>query len=162
MHKFFAAMVAAFFLQAGYAADSQSQDQPLVATALASFVKEADQIRQGMKPGGHYEFIKEQDKQKVENRLDQMEKLLQAHSGAADMNQQDKIQLVNAQEEVNAILKHNDSNRLVCESRAPVGSHIPVTTCKTYGQIESERSQTNATMRERDRLHPSVVNPQSH
>jgi len=44
-----------------------------------------------------------------------------------------------AQEEVNGILHHNDNNRLVCEHVAPVGSHLPVTTCRTYGEILGQR-----------------------
>ena len=58
------------------------------------------------------------------------------------MNHDMRIVLFNDQEEVNGILKHNDSNRLVCESRAPIGSNILRTTCHTYGQVQTTARNT--------------------
>ena len=87
-----------------------------------------------MQPGGQYEHTSEADKQRVDARLGDMSKLLQAHSSQSEMGETDKVALLNAQEEINGILQHNDNNRLVCEHVAPVGSHRPVTTCQTYGE----------------------------
>jgi hypothetical protein len=56
------------------------------------------------------------------------------------------VQLFNTQEHLNGILTHSDSNRLVCERRAPVGTNIPVNSCKTVGQIEKERKDSQKTM----------------
>jgi hypothetical protein len=58
--------------------------------------------------------------------------------------------LFNAQEEVNGILKHNDNNRLVCESRAPIGSNILRTTCHTHGQIEATARNTKEGLQQFD------------
>jgi len=39
-------------------------------------------------------------------------------------------------------LTHRDNDRLVCESIAPVGSHIQRTSCVTYGQkMRDEREK---------------------
>jgi len=92
-----------------------------------------------MQPSGQYGFMKAADRARVETRLNDMQKLLQEHSSGNDLPNSDKLVLVNAQEEVNGILRHNDVNRLVCERRAPVGSNIPVTTCRTFGEIENQR-----------------------
>jgi hypothetical protein len=138
MQKFF--LIAAILLApSAFAADSKVIEKPLVGQSLDSFNQESAMIREQMRPGGLYGFIKSGDRSRVEGRLDQMQKLLMAHATESNMPQADKIALANAQEEVNGILRHNDNNRLVCESRAPVGSHIPVTTCRTYGEIEQMR-----------------------
>lgn len=133
------AAAAMFLMASAYAASSQVVEKPLVGQTLDSFNQEAGTIRQQMLPGGIYGFIKPADKALVETRLGDMQKLLQAHASETDLTTQDKVQLVNAQEQVNGILRQNDSNRLVCESKAPVGSHIPVKTCKTYGEVEARR-----------------------
>ena len=117
-------------------------DKPVLADDPAKFATQNDWIAEQMKPGGRYEFIKPAEKQRVTTVLAQMASLL-ARSGSVDaMNHDTRLQLFNDQEEVNGILKHNDSNRLVCESRAPIGSHIPVTTCHTWGQIATAARNT--------------------
>jgi hypothetical protein len=128
-------------------------EKPLVAQTLDSFVQESAKIREQMQPGGIYGLIKSGDKTRVETRLGDMQKLLQDHSSQGDLPQADKISLTNAQEEVNGILRHNDNNRLVCERRAPLGSNIPVTTCRTFGEMELERREAQKSMNEFSAAH---------
>lgn len=144
MKTYLVFVAAMLMLPTVYAAGNNSQvvEKPLVAQTLESFNQEAARIREQMQPGGVYEFMKSADRARVETRLGDMQKLLQDHTADGDMSKSNKIALVNAQEEVNGILRHNDNNRMVCESRAPVGSHIPVTTCRTYGEVESQRRET--------------------
>ena len=124
-----------------FAANSQVVEKPLVAQSLDSFNAEAAKIREQMHPCGVYGHIAPKDKGRVEERLEQIQKLLSSHASDRDLRREDKVALLNAQEEVNGILRHNDNNRLVCEHVAPVGSHVPVTTCRTYGEIlEQQRS----------------------
>lgn len=151
MHKFvlFAAVLIA---PSAFAAESKVVEKPLVAQSLESFNLESARIREQMQPGGVYGFIRSGEKSRVEARLDTMQRLLTAHATQSDMPQSDKLALVNAQEEVNGILRHNDNNRLVCESRAPVGSHIPVTTCRTYGEIEQTRQASVKQLNEMNNL----------
>jgi len=150
MYKF--VLLAALIAPAAFAAESQVVEKPLVAQSLESFNLESAKIREQMQPGGLYEHIRSSDKSKVEARMDSMQKILQAHATQADMPQSDKLALFNAQEEVNGILRHNDNNRLVCESRAPVGSHIPVKTCRTYGEIEESRQASVKQLNEMNNL----------
>ena len=124
-----------------FAATSQVVEKPLVGQSLDSFNAKAAKIREQMRPGGVYDHITSKDKGRVEERLEQIQKLLSAHSSEGDLRREDKVALLNAQEEVNGILRHNDNNRLVCEHVAPVGSHVPKTTCRTYGEIlEQQRA----------------------
>ena len=150
MLKSFVAASLLVFAASAYA-DDQVVDKALVSQTLDGFHKEAESIRGEIRQGGRYEFLKTDDRNKVEARLNSMEALLQKHPNPNDMNSNDRITLVNAQEEVNGILKHNDSNRLVCESRAPIGSHLPIKTCRTYGEIELQRREATKSVSDLDR-----------
>jgi len=138
---------------AAHAATSQSADKPLVAQSLESFNAEAARIREGMKADGAYSHMQSADKGRVEARLEEIQRLLAAHATQGDLNQTDKVHLVNAQEEVNGILKHNDNNRLVCEHTAPVGSHVPVTTCRTYGELMEQHKADQDYLRRQSMTH---------
>lgn len=151
MYKF-VLLAAALTASSAFAAESMVVEKPVVAQSLESFNLESAKIREQMQPGGLYDHIRSPDKAKVEARLDSMQRLLQAHATQSDMPQADKLALFNAQEEVNGILRHNDNNRLVCESRAPIGSHIPVKTCRTYGEIEETRQASVKQMNEMNNL----------
>lgn len=151
MYKF-VLFAAALIAPTAFAAESKVNNKPVVAQTLEAFNQESAKIREQMQPGGIYDHIKSADKSRVEGRLDVMQRLLQAHASQNDMPQNDKIALANAQEEVNGILSHNDNNRLVCESRAPIGSNIPVKTCRTYGEIEDNRRNSVKQMNELNNL----------
>lgn len=142
-----------------FAGESKVVERPLIAETLSGFTAEAAKIHDQMQPGGAYALIKPADKARVESRLGDMQRLLQNHASESDLPRADKLNLANAQEEVNGILRHNDSNRLVCESRAPVGSHIPVTTCRTFGEIEQQRHSDTKAIGDLDR---SRVAPPGH
>ena len=118
-------------------------EKRLDAQSLDAFDQQATAVRQGMQPGGVYEYMKQSDKTHVETGLEQMRKLLQGHATQAELSPQDKVALLNTQEEVNAVLLHNDDNRLVCEIAAPPGSRIRVKTCHTYRELmaRQERDQ---------------------
>lgn len=119
--------------------------KPVVAETLAGFEQQAAEVRQGMQPGGVYGYIEAADRTRVEQRLDSMQQLLERHRGDATLPQNDKIALLNTQEELNAILLKNDNNRLECERGAHTGSRIHVTTCRTHGEVvRRERADRDA------------------
>ena len=113
------------------------------ADTLEKFQAVAKEVREDMDTGGRYEYIKPDDKAKVENDLNAMAAMLQKSGSIAAMTQVEKVQLFNTQENLNGILTHSDKNRLVCEHRAPVGTSIPVTTCQTVADIENARKAAN-------------------
>ena len=117
-------------------------EKPVVADTPETFAQQASWIEQEMQPEGRYEFAKPADKQRVKVLMSQMSSMLQRAGSVAAMDHDSKVQLFNDQEEVNGLLKHNDANRLVCSSRQPIGSHIPVTTCVTYRQQEETARNT--------------------
>jgi hypothetical protein len=94
----------------------------------------ADNVRREMAPGGKYEFIKPDEKPKVDKALDEMTKLFDEHDTVAAMTQDQKVALFNAQEIVNSILTLRNRDRVICQNKPPLGSHIPKTQCHTYEQ----------------------------
>ena len=133
-------------MQANARPKSTVDQHPLLVSTLDGFQTDSARIRKDMEAGGKYDNISARDKTRVEMRLADMLKLLQAGVAKSEMSQDDKIALTNAQEEINGILSHNDNNRLVCKHVAPVGSHLPVTTCQTYAEILAERRATQHQM----------------
>jgi len=105
-----------------------------------SFEPIAANVREELAPGGQYEYATVEEKKSVEKKLSEMDALFQAAGSVAAMTQDQKIALFNAQEVVNSILTKRDKDRVICKNQAPVGSHIPVTSCHTYGQeVEARR-----------------------
>jgi hypothetical protein len=90
------------------AATDGAIDKPLIAQTLDGFNRESSEIRAGMQPDGRYQFLKASDKSRVEARMASMQALLQAPAGADVLSMPDKISVANDQEEVNAILRHNE------------------------------------------------------
>lgn len=111
-----------------------------------SFAALVTTVQQEMKPGGRYGYIDKKEAEDVNRGLAYMQSLLDRFGSVDQMSPDAKIDLFNHQEKVNAILTRRDNNRLVCESVAPMGSHIPRTTCRTYGLIEADRRNARQTM----------------
>ncbi|MEP6483911.1 MAG: hypothetical protein ABJB01_05635 [Rudaea sp.] len=96
-------------------------------------------IQKQMESGGRFEFIKPSDKAAANNDMNSMAAMLQKAGSVEALSSNDKTALFNMQEHLNGLLARNDNQRLVCEHNNPLGSHIPTTTCRTYGEIERQR-----------------------
>jgi hypothetical protein len=136
---------AALFFAASSWAD-QVVEKPVVADAPDKFAQTISHIHQEMSAGGRYEFIRPDEKAKVEVDLNTMASMLQKSGSVQAMSQSEKVNLFNTQEHVNGILTHSDSNRLICEHRAPTGTSIPRTMCQTLGEVETMRRATHKLM----------------
>jgi hypothetical protein len=121
-------------------------ERPVVARTLADFEVQSSAVRVGMATGGVYSYIKDEDKRRVEQRLDEMHQILQRNSTQPELPKPDRIALLNAQEELNALLLQNDNNRLECENGTRTGSRIHVTTCHTHGELMQRQRQDQGTL----------------
>ena len=151
MNKQWGQIVAWTFLQlvsavACIAAD-RVIDKPVVADTPEKFAQTASQIRTQMNANGRYEYIRPADKANAEVDLNSIAAMLEKSGSVAAMNETEKVKLFNTQEHLNGILTHSDSNRLVCERRAPVGTSIAITTCKTVAEIEEARHDNQDAIR---------------
>ncbi|HZX71206.1 MAG TPA: hypothetical protein VFE77_10355 [Rhodanobacter sp.] len=112
-------------------------------------------VHQQMQPGGRYEHVSASERTGIDQHFNDMQSLFDKYGTVGQMDQKTKIQLFNDQEFVNATLTHRDNKRLVCESVAPVGSHIPRTTCRTYGDIMQSQHDTEQTLIQMQRVQES-------
>jgi hypothetical protein len=132
-------------------ASDKVNEKPVVADTPEKFAIVVDEVRTAMKPGGRYEFIRPDNRIKAEADIEKIGSLLQRWGSVETMSQDQRVQLFNVQENLNGILTHSDSNRLVCEHRAPVGTNIPVTTCQTFGEVEKSHRDAQQYLRDHAR-----------
>ncbi|MGH8211889.1 MAG: hypothetical protein ACREPP_01510 [Rhodanobacteraceae bacterium] len=97
-------------------------------------------IHQQMQPGGRWQYINQSERGTLDNSFADMGKLYDQFGSVGKMDDNAKMRLLTDQGTVNAILTRKDGERLICKSELPVGSHLPVKTCRTYAQIQAERS----------------------
>lgn len=106
-------------------------------------------IHQQMQPGGRWQFIDKSERATIDGSFFDMGKLYDQFGSVDKMDQNAKVRLFADQGTVNAILTKKDGDRLVCRSEMPVGSHLPVKTCKTYAQIQAEQRGAQEMLRQR-------------
>lgn len=135
------------FSSLSYAADGVIQ-KPVAADTPEKFAATAKLIHDEMGSGGRYEFISAADRSKADADLGTMQDMLSKAGSVDAMKPEDKVRLFNTQEHLNGILTHSDSERLVCERRAPVGTSIPQTTCRTLGEIERARRNSGKVLQD--------------
>jgi len=135
-------------LAAGQTFADEAIKNRVAADTADKFQAVASDIRKDMNPGGRYEYITPDNKAKVESDLTIMAEMLQKAGSAGALPERDKVKLFNTQEHLNGLLTHSDSNRLVCERTAPVGTTIPKTTCQTVAEIERNRREGQRTIRQ--------------
>ncbi len=121
-------------------------EKVVVADTAPKFEILVEKIRSQMVDGGRYEFISGRDRDAVDLSFQKMSAMLTSSGSVEAMSEQDKDRLFNEQEKVNGLLAKNSDDRLVCQDVAPVGSHLPVRTCKTYRQIAKDRSDSRRDM----------------
>ena len=141
-------VVAAFVCVSGAASAKENYHENSVkADTREAFDQIAQSVRSGMEDGGKYEYVKPNEKITIEKKLTEMDAIFDAGGGSvATMKEEQKIALFNAQETVNSILTLRDRDRVICKKEAPVGSHIPIVQCHTYGQAEDAKRGTEKQM----------------
>ena len=125
-------------------------EKVVVADTAEKFELLVDKIHGQMAPGKRYEFIDNRDRGSVDLSFKKMAAILATHGSVDAMPIEEKTRLFNEQEKVNGLLAKNADDRLVC-AHAPVGSHLPVTSCKTVREIANNRENSR-------RLHDEMIN----
>ena len=96
-------------------------------------------IHQQMQPGGRWQYIDKNEGAILDNSFADMRALYDQFGSVDKMDNAAKTRMLADQGTVNAILTRKDGDRLICKSEMPVGSHLPVKTCRTYAQMEAEQ-----------------------
>lgn len=147
MNKLIATAVAVSIALCGVAgANENYKEKAFNADSKEKFDAVAADVRKEMESGGRYQYVKPEERTKIDASLADMSALFAANSSVAVMSQDAKIKLFNDQEVVNSILQQRDGDRVICKKEAPVGSHIPITSCHTYAQEVEARNGTKDQM----------------
>lgn len=130
------------------AAVPEEHGKPVVkADTKDNFAAIVAAIHQQMQPGGRWQYMDNSERATIDGSFADMQKLYGQYGSVDKMDQAAKMRLLADQSTVNAILTRKDGDRLVCETVMPVGSHLPVKTCKTYAQIQAEQRGAQEYMR---------------
>jgi len=122
------------------AAVPEEHGKPVVkADSKENFEAIVAAIHQQMEPGGRWQFIDKGERATIDGSFADMQRLYDQFGSVDKMDQNAKVRLLADQSTVNAILTKKDGDRLICETVMPVGSHLPMKTCKTYAQIQAEQ-----------------------
>lgn len=97
------------------------------------FAGQAQAVRDGMQPGGEYDFVKEEQRAAIEEDLGLISGLLTKNESVGALHDTDLIKIYNAQERINAALTQREEKRVVCERRKVLGSNIPKNDCRSFG-----------------------------
>lgn len=123
------------------AAVPEENGKPVVkADSKENFEAIVAAIHQQMQPGRRWQYVDNNERATIDGSFADMGKLYDQFGSVDKMDQNAKVRLLADQSTVNAILTKKDGDRLICETVMPVGSHLPVKTCKTYAQIQAEQS----------------------
>lgn len=125
-------------LAASSASAAKKEEVALKAQDKAGFSAEVATVRKQIE-GGRYEYMTASERATLDSSLNDMQALFDKYDTADKMDGDAKVRLQTELDTTNALLAKRDNNRLVCERAAPMGSLIPKTTCRTYGEMERER-----------------------
>jgi len=142
MKRFVLMSLVALAAASSIAAKENYKEQAVKADTKEAFTDVATTVRKEMEDGGRYEYVKPKEREQVEQNLNLMGTLFDKYGTVQAMSEDTKVKLFNAQEVVNSILTLRDRDRVICKKDAPLGSHIPVVSCHTYGQAEDARRGT--------------------
>ncbi len=129
-------VISLLFALASSAFASPEQPKPVFGEKVAptDFPELIAMIREEIQPRGRWEYVPDSERPLLETQLKVMEKLLAGHASVDELSNDEKLQLINAQEHANAILTQHDGRRLICERHTPTGSHRPKNICVTLAQ----------------------------
>ena len=139
-------LLAGVFFIASASAKENYKEKSFNADTRDKFATIAEGIRDEMKEGGRYEYMKPDERRTIEQKLEEITTIFGKTESVAAMQQDDKIKLFNAQESINSILTKRDRDRVICENKTKLGSHIRETTCHTYAQEVQARQETQKQM----------------
>ena len=114
----------------------------------ANFDALAKAIAFELEPGGRFEFVLPDERSTISVALERMRELLDGKSSLAELPETEKVALINAQEEINAILTRRDSERLICARREVPGSHRKISVCETYGEQQARKGNMKEQVRD--------------
>ena len=121
----------------------------LDATSAEDFRQQAQALRTEMAAGGKYAKLSPSDQARVGKQLDRLQGIYDKRADGGSMSNLDQVALVNASEEINAVLSGDEDQKMVCEQVRKLGSNRTEKICLTVAQRNAAREAAKADMRER-------------
>ena len=138
-------LVSAPLMAAKKTSDIQVVDSTTASTP-ADFAEQAQTVRAAMEQGGRFAEISSSNKKRVSELLVHIANLV-SRGSFAELPIADQTEMINAQQEANAILTKNDGERLICTHERPTGTKFKQKVCRTAAEIAERRrvdtDQTN-------------------
>jgi len=118
------------------------------------FADQVAAIRDAMKPGGRFQYQTAEERTAVNEHLDAIAAMRERRE-TERFGSDEQLDLLQAQENDNAILTGRDGDRLICERRAPTGSNFKTKKCVTYTEHMRTRVETQQTFSDQIRRTPA-------
>lgn len=125
--------------------------------SAAQFEEQAVEIRQQI-DAGQYPHVEDRDRAAVEADLNRVSRLLNKRDELSQLSHRDQVELMNAQERINAILIDNDADRVVCKLEAKVGTRMKTKNCLTVREWAMVQSAADRTARDIQRAGGKLPN----
>ncbi len=126
-------------------------DFEVTAATPADFRAQAERVRASLGEEGRHAAASDDERARIETLLSRIQAVFDARGSGNDLSEGDRLRVLNAQEEVNAILARNDGDRLVCEFITRTGSHRRSKECLTVREREERRDAQHEALREIER-----------
>lgn len=115
-----------------------------------AFLKQTEQVRKDLKKSDKYEEIKGEDRAKVLATLDRMERTMSGVDSIDQLSENQRIDLYNDQEQVNALLTQaREDSRQVCQRVKTVGSNMARLQCETVAERQRRIARESAEINRR-------------
>jgi hypothetical protein len=150
LHVFAVSLLVSVLLGLAQMAYAKDKPEPAVnAGDRDAFAAVAEWVRQQMKSGGRYAEIKSNERNTVNQRLDEIARMFEKTGSVDQMTLEEKKRLLVTQEEINSILGKRDGERLICTYERPIGSNVPVKSCETARERDERRNADRRDMERR-------------
>jgi len=119
----------------------------LSATSAEEFRQQSRELQEQMRPGGKYANLSSADQIRVTRQLERLQELYDNRAAGKSFKRTDEVKLVNATEEINAVLTGNDDDRLVCEQERKLGTNRTQKVCMTVAERKARNEEARKDLR---------------
>jgi len=121
--------------------------------------QQVDLHQQALAKRGIFKDLSENERQQLLTRQNQFLAMTEGRQSLGDLKPDDRVQVVNTLEWINAAITRAEDERLVCERVKLTGSNRPERVCKTVAQRNAERNASVKMMEDQIRTRPVMPLP---
>jgi hypothetical protein len=114
-----------------------------------AFAEQRDALESEIATGERYRSIAKADKERVYEALERLAKNLAEVTAVSQLSEAKRLSVFNDQQLINTLLTRAAADsRVVCTRETPVGTRLPIKTCKTVGERRLERENAQESLRD--------------